>query len=185
MNLKKTGIWAGGFIGLFVILLILTYFLYPYLNPDKADKVRKQVKSKVKTANFEPNLSGLQNKNHPAVGVDSLSKLIMNQRAKIDSLKKKDKHRKQVIDSLTQALKNEKELMKKIAEKQQHLAVSVKKASKSLLQLDDKELAPIVNLLNQSQLMNLYENSGSRQREKLLRTLEPKKAAAILKEVMK
>jgi hypothetical protein len=179
MVIKKIGIWAGGFVGSFIILLILFYFLFPYLKPDKAEIVKKQQQANVKMAYFDPGRSNSQ-------AVDSLNKRITNQQEKLDSLTKMNSHKQQAIDSLTQILKDRKESAEKMAvSRQQHHAVSVKEASKSLLSLDENSLGPIVNLLDQDQLINLYENGSSRQREKLLRTLDPKKAAAILQKVMK
>jgi hypothetical protein len=178
MNGKKIGIWAGGSIGLFIVLLILMYFLFPFLHPKKAEDVKKQKQTDIKMATFNP-------VNHNLQAVDSLRQRIGFLHQKVDSMTRSENRKQQVIDSLSQVLKNRKEPVKKAAEDKQQHSASVKDASKSLLSLEENSLGPIVNLLDEDQLINLYKHGSTRQREKLLRTLDPKKAAAILKRVMK
>lgn len=55
---------------------------------------------------------------------------------------------------------------------------------KSLLNLDEEELAPIINQMSNQQLIRLYNGGGSLHKEKLLRSLEPERAAAIMTEIM-
>jgi hypothetical protein len=61
---------------------------------------------------------------------------------------------------------------------------SVIKKVKAMFALDEDELQPIVNMMNDSQLMEIYQQASNRQREQLLRTLSPPKAVALLKKVM-
>lgn len=56
--------------------------------------------------------------------------------------------------------------------------------SKSLLNLDEDELGPILNRLSDAQLVKLYENSSNIRRAKLMRSLDPGKAALLLRRVM-
>jgi len=55
---------------------------------------------------------------------------------------------------------------------------------KSLLNLDEEQLAPIVNQMSNDQLIKLYRGGGTIQREKLLRSLKPDRAAKIMTEIM-
>lgn len=55
---------------------------------------------------------------------------------------------------------------------------------KSLLNLEDDELSPILQKFNNKQLVKLYKNGGSRQREKILRALNADRAARLMTEVM-
>jgi len=55
---------------------------------------------------------------------------------------------------------------------------------KSLLNLDEEELAPIVDKMNRDQLVRLYQGGGSIQREKLLRALKPERAAELIQKIM-
>ncbi len=61
---------------------------------------------------------------------------------------------------------------------------SVIKKVKAIFALDEDEMQPIVNLLNESQLMEIYQQATNRQREQILRSLSPPKAAALIKRVM-
>lgn len=55
---------------------------------------------------------------------------------------------------------------------------------KSLLNLDEEQLAPIVNQMSNDQLIRLYRGGGTIQRQKLLRSLKPDRAAKIMTEIM-
>lgn len=55
---------------------------------------------------------------------------------------------------------------------------------KSLLNLDEEELSPILVKLNNDQLVRLYKNAGNIQREKLLRSLNPDRAAVLMESIM-
>ncbi len=55
---------------------------------------------------------------------------------------------------------------------------------KSLLNLEDDELSPILENLNTDQIVKLYYAGGTIQRQKILRALEAKKAAEIMTEIM-
>ena len=55
---------------------------------------------------------------------------------------------------------------------------------KSLLNLDEEELRPIVSEMDDGQLVRLYQSGGTIQREKLLRSLSPQRAADLMSEVM-
>ncbi|SMO81610.1 hypothetical protein [Gracilimonas mengyeensis] len=55
---------------------------------------------------------------------------------------------------------------------------------KSLLNLDEDELAPILEKMSQEQLVRLYFGGGTIQREKILRSLKSDKAAKLMTEIM-
>lgn len=55
---------------------------------------------------------------------------------------------------------------------------------KSLLNLEDDELSPILENLSTDQIVKLYYAGGTLQRQKILRALEAKKAAEIMTEIM-
>lgn len=63
-------------------------------------------------------------------------------------------------------------------------SADLEEISKSLLRMDEEALAPILDLLDDDQLVQLYKSSSNMQRQKLLQSLEPKKAADLLKKVM-
>jgi len=64
------------------------------------------------------------------------------------------------------------------------LSANLQSVTKSLLNLDVEEIAPIVNRLQDSDLIKVYKSASNMQREKLLRALAPEKASKILIQVM-
>lgn len=55
---------------------------------------------------------------------------------------------------------------------------------KSLLNLDEEALTPILAKMNNDQLTRLYRSAGNIQREKLLRSLNPDRAARLMESIM-
>ncbi len=55
---------------------------------------------------------------------------------------------------------------------------------KSLLNLEEEELAPILKQLDDQQLLRLYDTAGNIQREKMLRSLAPGRAANLMQKIM-
>lgn len=178
METKKIGMWGGGFIGSFLVLLVAAYFLFPYLNSDKAEKVQAE-NEPVQKASFNPSNYSLQT-------VDSLQNKIVKLQEVIDSLRAKENLNQQLVDSLNQrlaaALETKPEETTPVSASLYNAPVG--QTSKSLLSLDEDVLAPIVDLLEENQLISLYIEGSNRQRKKLLKTLKPEKAAKILKKVM-
>ena len=55
---------------------------------------------------------------------------------------------------------------------------------KSLLNLEEDDLAPILDKMTSEQLVRLYTGGGTIQREKILRSLSSDKAAKLMTEIM-
>lgn len=167
---------AGASLGSFAVLLAVMYLAYPYLNPEKSKKVTTVEHTK-EDFRFDPAKYGPK-------AVESLNKQVKNLQLTIDSLKgTEDKYIRQ-IDSLQNHIEQLK-LEQKQAEKTKKItAKKLNNVSKSLLKLGENALAPIVNLLDNEQLVMLYKEASNIQRAKLLRSLKPDKAASILKQVM-
>jgi len=56
---------------------------------------------------------------------------------------------------------------------------------KGVLNLDDKQLSPIIQAMKIEKVAELYQNSNTNQKQKILRNLDPAKAAIILEGVFK
>lgn len=179
MNIKKIGTWAGAFIGSFVVILIAVYFLFPYLNPDKAASVKNSSSQTNRESTFDPNRYSLQ-------AVDSLNQAISTLQGRVDTLQDSVNFKQQIIDSLKLEMETGKgePTTQPVAQKIVEDFPEIEEATKPLLSLDEDVLAPIVDLLEEQQLISLYRKGSGRQREKLLRSLKPEKAARILKKVM-
>lgn len=95
--------------------------------------------------------------------VDSLLMVIANLERQLD-IEKQNTARLQ-----EEAVKNQEEFADRV---------------KSLLNLEEDELAPILERMSSKQLIKLYNSGGSVQREKILRSLNSDKAARLMSEVM-
>jgi len=61
---------------------------------------------------------------------------------------------------------------------------AIRQRVNSLLNLDEEEMMPIVSELSSEQLQTLYRVASNQQREKLLRSLPPNRAARLMQEVL-
>jgi hypothetical protein len=103
---------------------------------------------------------------------------------KIDSLTTQRKKDKATIDSLKKIVDSKVKLITELRHTSITKKENAKFIAKSLLNLDEEKLSPIVNKLNNKQLMALYNTASNMQRQKLLQSLTPDKAADIVKKVM-
>jgi len=181
--LKIIGIIIGSFAGMF----ILVFFAYPYINKDKFDEMIRSEQAPL-TATIGSEIS-----------TEELQKL----KEELERMQSENRELMAAFDSLN-LVKEDLELELEEWEKMEEFmpvpgspTEPVQRGStyymddeefaervKSLLNLDEEELAPIIREMDQGQLVRLYQNAGTIQREKLLRSLEPKRAAALMKEVM-
>lgn len=178
MNFKKIGTIAGGFLGSFLVVLVAMYFLYSYINPQQKESIETE------TTNMEE--TGFNPEKYSPKAVESLNKQVENLQQIIDSIKTVETDYINRIDSLqehiNQVEQDKEETTDKVPEAE--MPENMEDVSRSLLNLDEDSLAPIVNLLDNEQLVGLYNSASNMQRAKLLRSLKPDKAATILKEVM-
>ena len=185
--LKIVGIIIGSFVGVFALI----FYAYPYINKEifqemKQDGVSENYLESAWIAGGEVTGEELEN--------------ILNE---LEKLKSENSALESAVDSLM--LLNE-DLRLEISEwenMEDFMPVAqsptdvVQQGStmymddeefgdrvKSLLNLDEDELAPIVNEMDDGQLIRLYRAGGTIQREKLLRSLSPRRAAKLMSEVM-
>ena len=170
--------YGGGGLGSFILIFVAMFYLYPYLNPDAEQQVDKQ-SSKMEQAQFDPDRFGPE-------AVEKLKVRIEDFQETVDSLRQLESQYVSQIDSLEGHI-SQIEQQKQEIEAQKAKEITTKdleEVSKSLLNLDEDALMPIVNLLEEEQLIGLYNSASNMQRAKLLRSLKPDKAASILKKVM-
>lgn len=175
-----------GFIAAFLLFMVISYYLYPIINPDAAST------------------SGIEGDGYlydyaafgPAV-VEELKKKVSSLEEELEEKREKEMRDLATIDSLFQETRD---LEDQLAVYEQQgggagaggsgpdLTPSeeqrVVELSKSLMRLDEDELAPILARVSDPMLIRLYNSSNSIQREKLLRSLDPSQAAALLRRVM-
>lgn len=180
MDPKKAGLIAGGSVLSLIVLVMITYVIYPYIHPEEVQEVRAEADSNSAAGFFYPEMYNPEK-------IDSLNIRLSGLQLVIDSLNGDINNYQSVIDSLSTQITSLKEY--KAQNKAQItdpdiIKIELETVAKSLLNLDVDALAPIVNLLEDNQLIKLYSKAGTLEKEKLLRSLKPEKAARILKEVM-
>lgn len=220
--LKRTGIAFGSFI----VITVVMFFLYPYLNKEKYDEIVSGTGSSDEMSVYE------KPSDNAGDGGIRLGKEFEYLNDQIEYYKKEQSRLLAVIDSLessseemrrdyeqqiTELLEQkanaesfaeqntpqqnttpQQEQPQQPAAQAQFIAdagnVGVEMNQdeqeeffnkvKSFLNLDEEELAPIVSNLDNEELVRLYKGGGTIQREKLLRSLKPERAAEIMKVIM-
>lgn len=194
MNTKKLLKIFGFIIGPLIPLTIAIYFLFPYLNEEKYEEIAK-------TDDYADVIA--DDEMIDAIGADfetikeqvvafrkdnrNLQMTLDSLRMVNDSLKKALASTKSELEELsgTQGQNEDPETEAALAETtREEEEEEFKENIKSFLSLDDENLAPIINQLSDDQLVRLYKGGSSLHRKKLLRTLESKRAAQLMTEVM-
>lgn len=203
---------AGLLVGSFLVTIVIMYFLYPYLNEEGYQEVVAEVKTEtdsLATATNIPNEDilgvsiGENFITHRDTCIDTNNNTILL--ATIDSLNQVNLGYEQRIAELTEQVSAAHAASQATPIVQNNTAnnpagnvantlstdvnTQIEKEEffervKSFLNLDEEELAPIVAKLNNDELVRLYQGGGTIQREKLLRSLKPDRAASIMKEIM-
>lgn len=204
---------AGILVGSFVVITVATFFLYPYINEQKYSEIQSERQQQLPVDDFDGNtnseLASTNNRNTESSGEyteDSDSLFVQEkdpQMMKIDSLIAANDSLTQQLDSAKISLSNFEDVLRKSGADEIQLA-EIKRGEgsvefitvaeepkeefservKSLLNLDEEELTPIANQMTQQQLVKIYSTSGNIQREKLLRSLSPERAAKLMQEIM-
>lgn len=204
---------AGILIGSFVVITVATFFLYPYINEENYEQIQAERGERLPPEDLErssdPDLSGNYYSDGAsaeefAAGSDSvLAEVKSPEMMKIDSLIAVNDSLTQQLDSARISLNNLENVLRASGADDRQLdevrrgtgnvefmvAAEVPREEfaervKSLLNLDEEELTPIANQMTQQELVKIYSSSGNIQREKLLRSLSPERAAKLMKEIM-
>ena len=188
---------AGLLIVPVIVFTVAMYFLYPVISKDKYERIaenfeRKQnglpplpdVDSLVVSDSLNVDGEAKPEINSDTLTVDMLDAILAQQEVKQNNpLKPVVDSLNAVIANLEKQLEEEKKKASSLVEEtknQEEFAVRVK----SLLNLEENELAPILDKMSSKQLVKLYNSGGATQREKILRSLNSEKAARLMTEVM-
>lgn len=196
--MKNSGLKiAGIFFGVFLVVQIAVFIAYPYLNEDGFRDVQERYEEANKdegsfggdrefiSGEFESlddRIRSFYEKEEKLEGkLDSLMALNDELRSEIEELKQSNEEMSsgsgdgaeevaaEFVTAADEGSKNREDFSERV---------------KSLLNLDEEDLGPIVNQLSNEQLVQLYYGAGSIQREKLLRSLKSERAAEIMKKIM-
>lgn len=183
--LKILGIIIGSFLGVFLLI----FFLYPIVNKEKFETMLELEEDESVGNIWSPGhlseeeyelmkkeINTLQAMNRDLLDkVDSLEVLNADLLLEIREWEKMDEFLP--VDGSPVAILQE---MQDPRIPDEEFSERIK----SLLNLDEEELAPIVRQMKRSELIRMYRHSGTIQREKLLRSLDPRVAADLMSEVM-
>lgn len=188
---------AGFLVVPILVMLVVIYFLYPLLNSEKYDLIVKTKGTMVDSAAMD-SLARLDSLAHAdsmdiyrqlniddkiaeseerwAEKVDSLTRMIYLLNSRLEGLEP-PKETSQTQNSSSQEGANAGQTSSADEE-------DFKDRVKSLLALDEKEMAPILSKMSKDQLVLLYKEAGNTQREKILRALSSDRAAQLITEIM-
>lgn len=172
-------------------LTIAAYFLFPYINEEKYQEVVEKYDEDIAMAdsldihngeNVEEDAETLEER------TSAFQQNIRELQSQLDSLTAANDSLKSELfareEELTELKENEESASVNSAPDEELSNEELSENVKSLLDLDDENLSPILNELSDSQLVRLYKVGSSLQRKKLLRALESKRAAKLMTEVM-
>ena len=193
---KSVIIKIAGFITVpLLIMVVAIFFLYPYLNKDDYQQLVAEQEQKM-AAELQPMPaladSSAITDSSMVLAADSLmadtsqvsDTLAMDE---IDIVQAENARLHSVVDSLFTELET---LKKAQAEQEKVKPISelspeeFSQRVKSLLNLEEEDLAPILERMTNKQLVRLYNGGGTIQREKILRSLNSDKAAKLMTEIM-
>jgi hypothetical protein len=188
----------AGFITIpLIILVVAMFFLYPYINKDTYQDLVEEQQQKFE-AEFDAATSPASAKPDTiTVAPDSLQvsdSLAIVAEDTIDYnspefLLEENRNLHSFIDSLIVQIQNLKKEKAEIEAEEPEIEVGLTPEEfaqriKSLLNLEEDDLAPILDKMTSQQLVRLYSGGGTIQREKILRSLSADKAAKLMTEIM-
>lgn len=176
-----------------LVLTVAMYFLYPYLNEEKYQQIVDS--DSVATTGYESHLPDtLRNGMDFGELPEEMDTLIVENRqlqhvidslqAANDTLRQQLEESRKKQDTVAQPPSRQQAVATMAGNKQQVPSETFAERVKSLLNLEARELSPIINQMSDKQVVRLYRGASSMQREKLLRSLKPERAAKLMSEIM-
>lgn len=189
---------AGFLVVPIILMLVVVYLLYPMLNKDRYDLIVRTNGTMVDSALIDSlaridslakadSLETLERFRNGelvvtikdtewATKVDSLERLIYVLSSRLEGLEAAASAPVQEPEPI--AAQAETASLDELDEE------AFKDRVKSLLNLEENELAPILDKMSSDQLVRLYREAGNTQREKILRVLNSDRAARLITEIM-
>ena len=174
-----------------LVMIIAMYFLYPYINKEDYQEL---VQAQEEKLDAEFDALGIPTEQDSVVAILSDTVQVMDSLAidtlVIDELKlalNENTRLHQVVDSLVAEIELLKANQPKEITNENIQELSKEEFAqrvKSLLNLEEDDLAPILERMTNEQLVRLYNGGGTIQREKILRSLNSDKAAKLMTEIM-
>tara|TARA_Y200000002_G_scaffold383300_1_gene405083 strand:- start:8139 stop:8699 length:561 start_codon:yes stop_codon:yes gene_type:complete len=160
------------------------YVLYPKINPEKYEETVQQVEEENAQ---NATLNSLESESSNLEATDSsnrISSVVKMQKAQIDSLESIISELESLRDELNTDKTDLNEAMRKL-EEQVNQKATFEEELKGIFSLDDKQLSPILGKMDDMKVADMYQGSTVNQKQKILRCLDPEKAAKLLEAVIK
>lgn len=185
---------AGFLVVPIILMLVVVYLLYPMLNEDKYDLIVRTNGTMFDSVMVDSlaRVDSLMRADSIAVA-DSIAIVEaeqleraqnMNFATKIDSLERLVYVLSNRLEGLAERKEPEARPQQQVASAEELEEEAFKDRVKSLLNLEEDEIAPILDRMTSEQLVRLYREAGNTQREKILRALNSDRAARLITEVM-
>ena len=180
-----------------LVMIPAMFFLYPYLQSEKHESVVEQVRDEwgleeeASNASVSPLDRMKSIREEELQGLAETTEAYKRIQVELESLQKKyinkDQKHISITDSLEEEIAKLNQVIKKMEDDSSLNTVTnvgvgdlFAERAKSLFNLEDEELTPIINKMNDDLLLQLYDVGSTMQRQKLLRCLPSDKAAKIL-----
>lgn len=163
------------------------YLLYPKINSEKYEETVQQVKEENAlnaTLNSSESESSKSENNLITSDSENRKMLIESHKTQIDSLESIISELERERNELLTDKSDLNEVIKKLDE-EVNQKITFEEELKGILSLDDKQLSPILEKMNDMKVADLYQGSNSNQKQKILRCLDPERAAKLLEKVIK
>ena len=160
------------------------YLLYPKINSEKYEETVQQVEEE-NAQNTTLNSSESESSNLEATDSSNrISSVVKMQKTQIDSLESIISDLERLRDELMTDKSDLNEVIKKLDEEVNQKA-TFEEELKGIFSLDDKQLTPILEKMDDMKVADMYQGSTVNQKQKILRCLDPEKAAKLLEAVIK
>ena len=180
-----------------LVMIPAMFFLYPYLQSEKHESVVEQVRAEwgleeeVSNASVSPLDRMKSSREEELQGLAETTEAYKRIQVELESLQKKyinkDQKHISITDSLEEEIAKLNQVIKKMEDESSLNTVTnvgvgdlFAERAKSLFNLEDEELTPIITKMNDDLLLQLYDVGSTMQRQKLLRCLPSDKAAKIV-----
>lgn len=189
-------------IAAFILFMVIAYYVYPLINPEAGNQ-----STEISVAEEVPDYYEYDYIRFGPERVLELQDQIAELEEELAGIESKEQSDLQTIDSLyNENMEKERQIARLEAQLAQGGGgesdgvgldpfagggttgiegdAKLQRIARSLLTLDEEELGPILNRLSDAQLVQLYNASSNIRRAKLMRSLDPGKAAVLLRRVM-
>ena len=167
-------------LGVLLIGSLVFYFFFSSINPEKFEETVQQVEEQNALIAAE-NASNVTSSTDIRTNEARYNFIIDSLETRLNEL---DIEKNEYLTQKTDLVEKVKSLEDELSQLKEN-KTNFEDELKGVLNLDDKQLSPIIQAMKIEKVAELYQNSNTNQKQKILRNLDPDKAAKILESVFK